>query len=357
VVLMMAAFVIDRQMHYIQNKDLGFDKEQVLMIHNPTYDAGFSQRVKRRLFDYARTQRNIVAYSDMMGGLDGRYNNNGFWLNGEHRWMKLITVDYNYFELLGIKVVLGRTFSQAYSADSSKAVRACVVNERMWQLLGPKARLGVYDTSIRQTIVGVVKDYNFESLSRKIEPEVHRLATGYTGEYLFRVRAGEMPATIAALGAAWKTITNNYPFEYSFLDESIDKMYAADQRWQKAMTAACGFAILIACMGLFGLAAINVVNRTKEIGIRKVLGADVRDLLELLSVGFVRLVFIAVVVALPLAWWITNRWLEDFAYRVELRWWMFAGVGMVALLIALATVSIQCWRAARANPVEALRSE
>jgi putative ABC transport system permease protein len=215
----------------------------------------------------------------------------------------------------------------------------------------------VYDTSISQTIIGVVKDYNFESLSKKIEPEVHRLTRGWAGDFLFRVRAGKVPGTIAALGAEWKRITNNYPFEYSFLDESIARMYAADQRWQKAMTASCGFAILISCMGLFGLAAINVVNRTKEIGIRKVLGANLRDLLELLSMGFLRLVFVAILVAVPLAWWITNRWLEDFAYRIEVRWWMFVLVGMVALMIALATVSIHVWRAARANPVEALRSE
>jgi len=357
VVLMMGAFVIDRQMHYIQNKDLGFDKEQILMIHNPTWDANFSQRVKGQLFDFARTQPSILAFSDMTGELTGANNTNGFWLNGEHRWMKQISVDYNYFELLGIKVVMGRTFSPAYVTDSSAKVRAAVVNESMWKLLGPKAQLGVFDTSIDQTIIGVVKDYHFESLSKKIEPEVHRLAKTWTGEYLFRVRADQMPATIAALGAEWKRVTNNYPFEYTFADESIAKMYEADERWQKAMTASCGFAILIACMGLFGLAAINVVNRTKEIGIRKVLGASMRDLLELLSMGFLRLVFVAILVAVPVAWWIMNRWLEDFAYRIEIHWWMFVVVGVVALTIALATVSLQVWRAARANPVEALRSE
>jgi putative ABC transport system permease protein len=357
VVLMMGAFVIGRQMHYIQNKDLGFDKEQILMIHNPTWDADFSQRVKGRLFDFARSRSSILAYSDMTGGLTGANNTNGFWLNGEHRWMKQVSVDYNYFELLGIRLVMGRTFSTAYPTDSSSKVRAAVVNESMWKLLGPKARLGVYDTAIRQTIIGVVKDYNFESLSRKIEPEVHRLAKTWVGDYIFRVRAGEMPVTIAALGAEWKTITNNYPYEYSFADESIARMYAADRRWQKAMTASCGFAILIACMGLFGLAAINVVNRTREIGIRKVLGATMRDLLGLLSMGFLRMVFIAILVAAPLAWWIMNRWLEDFAYRIEISWWMFVVVGVVALTIALATVTSQVWRAARANPAEALRSE
>ncbi|HVV73189.1 MAG TPA: FtsX-like permease family protein, partial [Verrucomicrobiae bacterium] len=357
VVLMMGAFVIDRQMHYIQNKDLGFDKEQILMVDNPSWDGDFSQRVKRQLFDFARTRSSILAFSDMTGDFTGANNTNGFWLNGEHRWLQQISVDYNYFEMLGIKPVMGRTFSPAFSTDSSSKVRAAVVNESMWKLLGPKARLGVYDTTIRQTIIGVVKDYHFESLTKKIQPEVHRLAKAYVGEYLFRVRAGEMPATIAALGAEWKRITSNYPFEYTFADELIAKMSEADERWQKAMTASCGFAILIACMGLFGLAAINVVNRTREIGIRKVLGASIRDLLELLSLGFLRLVFVAILVAVPLAWWIMNHWLEDFAYRIEIRWWMFAGVGIVAMVIALATVTSQVWRAARANPVEALRAE
>jgi putative ABC transport system permease protein len=355
VVLMMGAFVIDRQMNYIQNKDLGFDKEQVLLIHNPGYDAEFSQRVRGQLYDFSRTQRSILGFSCMTGGLTGANNTNGFWLNGERRWMKQDAVGYGFIELLGIRLVMGRTFSPAYPTDSSSKVRAALVNESMWKLLGPKARLGIYDTTIRQTIIGVVKDYHFESLSKKIEPEVLRFAKTWISDYVFRVRAGEMPATIATLETEWKAITSNYPFEYRFLDESIANMYAADQRWQKAMTASCGFAILIACLGLFGLAAINVVNRTKEIGIRKVLGATRRDLMELLSIGFLQLVFVAILVAVPVAWWITNRWLEDFAYRIEVRWWMFAVVGAMAMAIALITVSMQVVSAARANPVKALR--
>lgn len=357
VVLMMMAFVISRQMAFIGDKDLGFDKEQVLIIHNPTWDTDFSRQVRERLYAFARTRPEIVGYSSSTGDITGRNNTNGFLLNGEHHTMKQITVDYNYFSLLGIKLLQGREFSAAYPTDSTRAVRACVVNETLFRLLGPRARLGVYDSVLNQTIVGVVKDYNFESLTRKIEPELHRLVRGYSSEYLFRVRPGQMRAVIAAMGSEWRRVTNNYPFEYSFLDESIAQMYAADLRWQKATTISCFFAILIACMGLFGLAAINAVNRTREIGIRKVLGAGMGDLVALLSLGFLRLVFVSILLAVPLAWWMMNRWLEDFAFRIDIRWWMFVVVGATALTIALATVSLQVWRAALANPVDALRAE
>jgi putative ABC transport system permease protein len=162
---------------------------------------------------------------------------------------------------------------------------------------------------------------------------------------------------IAAFESEWKKATNNYPFAYSFLDAAIAQMYESDMRWQRAMRAASFFAILIACMGLFGLSAITAVNRTKEIGIRKILGASVRDLVAMLASGFAAMVGVSIVIAIPLAWWLMNRWLEDFAYRIEISWWMFVVVGFVALLVALVTMSFQVLRAARANPVEALRSE
>jgi putative ABC transport system permease protein len=223
--------------------------------------------------------------------------------------------------------------------------------------LGKEAKLGVYDSSIRGTIVGVVKDYHFASLEEKIQPQMHLPLRGYMYHFMMKVQAGQIPATIAALQKGWKAITTEYPLEYSFLDQDIAHLYEAEMRWQKAVRAAGLFAILIACMGLFGLSAINAVNRTKEIGIRKVLGASVADLVATLSAGSLRMVFLSVLFATPLAWWLMNRWLEDFAYRIEVSWWMFAAVGAMALLVALVTMSFQVLRAARANPVEALRSE
>ena len=357
VVLMFAAFVIDLQMHYIGNKNLGFDKDQVLMVKNPTWDFNFTKRVHDRLSVYAKSQPSIISFSGMNGGLDGSYNTNGFILNGEQKWLKQLTVDYNYFEMLDIKFIQGRSFSQSYASDTSSTIRPSIVNETLFNMLGKDAKLGVYNEAIRSTIIGVVRDYNFEKLSKKIEPEQHILAKNYEEYFMFKIRAGEMQNTIANLQKQWKQITNNYPFEYTFLDQSIAKMYEADKRWQSIIQAACYFAMFIACLGLFGLAAINAVNRTKEIGIRKVLGADIKNVVAELSSGFIITFIIAIAIAIPLAYWIMSNWLQNFAYRIHLNWWIFIVVSLVALSIALVTVSIQAIRAAMANPVKSLRTE
>jgi putative ABC transport system permease protein len=357
VVLMFAAFVINLQMHYISNKDLGFDKDQVLMVRNPTWDADFTTHVRDRLNVYAKSQPSILYFSGMNGGLDGSYNTNGFILNGERKWLKQLSVDYNYFEMLGIKFIHGRPFSKSISSDTSNKLRPGIVNETLFNMLGKDAKLGVYNEAIRSTIIGVVKDYNFETLSKKVEPEQHVLAQRYEEFFMFKVRAGEMQNTIAKLQKEWKQITNNYPFEYTFLDQSIAKMYESDKRWQNIIQAACFFAIFIACLGLFGLSSINAVNRTKEIGIRKVLGANIKDVVTALSSGFIMMFIIAIVIAAPLGYWIMNNWLKDFAYRINISWWMFISVGFIALIIAFSAVSFQAVKAAVANPIKSLRTE
>lgn len=355
VVLMMAAIVIDRQMDYVNHKDLGFDKDQVLMVHNPGFDPVVARRVKDRLYSFARTQPSIRSYSAMLGGLSGEANTNGFSLDGKHQGMKVLTVDFGYFDLLGLKVIKGRVFSPAFPTDTMRKARTVVVNESLWKLLGSHAKLGVFDDSLYGTIIGVVDDYHIESLSQPVQPMEHRLNASVASDFLFKVKAGEMQPTIAAIQKEWREITNNYPFEYTFLDESIAQMYAADMRWRKAVEISCAFAILIACLGLFGLSAITAANRTKEIGIRKVLGASLADLAATLSLGFLGMIGIAFAIASPVAGWLMNRWLQGYATRIEIGWWMYAVVALAALTVACATISMQVWKAVRANPVESLR--
>jgi len=356
VVLMISAFVINRQMHFISNKDLGFDKEQILMVANPTWDGQFTKRMRNRLSVFAQSQPSIVQFSGMNGGLNGMYNNNGFKLNGEQKWLRQLTVDYNYFEMLDLKFVQGRPFSKEIASDSSKKIRSAVVNETLFNLLGKDAKLGAYNEAIRATIIGVVKDYHFESLSKKIEPEEHVLTGGYEMYFMFRIKAGQMQPTIAKIEKEWKSATS-FPFEYTFLDQTIASMYEPEKRWQNTIQSSCFFAIFIACMGLFGLSAINAVNRIKEIGIRKILGASVQNIVGTLSSDFLWMVAISVLIATPVAWWMMNKWLEDFAYRIHISWWMFAAVGLLAVLIAFITVSMQAVKAALANPVDSLRTE
>ncbi len=357
IILMMAALVIGRQMNYISHKDLGFDKEQVILVENQNYDREQTRVTRERLKQFADSDPVFAGYSDMTGGLSGGGNRNGFKLNGEQKWLRQMDVDYDYFKMLNIKLVQGRFFSRDIASDTSRKMRPCVVNETLFNLLGKEARLNEYNEIIRSTIIGVVKDYHIESLSKKIEPQQHMLSMGGVYYFMFKVKPGKTREAIEKLQEEWKSLSSVYPFEYTFLDESIAKMYEEEVRWQKIVRASCGFAILIACMGLFGLAAITTANRRKEIGIRKVLGADVASVVSTLSQQFVVMVLIAFVVAAPVSWWIMSKWLEDFEYRVPISWWMFVVVGIAALLIALLTVGVQTIRAALANPVKSLRSE
>jgi putative ABC transport system permease protein len=356
VILMTSAFIINRQMHYIINKDLGFDKEQVLMVTNPAWDSDFTKHAKEHLRDFAKSQPYITLFSGMNGGLNGAYNTNGYMLNGEQKWRKELTVDYDYFEMLGIKFIQGRPFSRTFSSDTSRKIHPAILNETMFKMLGDKAKMGEYCEPINSTIIGIVKDYHFETLSKQIEPEDHVLANNYESLFMFKIKPGQMTQAISGIGKEWKSFTD-YPFEYTFLDESITKMYEADKRWEKIIESSCFFAIFIACMGLFGLSAINAINRTKEIGIRKVLGASVKDIAATLSSGFVIMVTTAIVIATPVSYWLMSKWLEDFAYRIDITWWMFVVAGAIAFVIALVTTSFQTIKAAVVNPVESLRSE
>jgi putative ABC transport system permease protein len=355
VVLMICAFVINRQMHYIHNKNLGFDKEQVLIVKNPTYDFAFTKKVKERLYDFAQSQPSIIQYSGMNGSLDGSYNTNGFILNGEQERRSVFTVDYNYFDMLGLKIMKGRAFSRSFPTDTVRKQRPVVVNEALFSMLGKSANLGEYNEALDATIIGVVKDYNVESLTRKINPVEHRLTQGYVTNFMFKVKPGKMQPAISNIEKEWKEITSNYPFEYTFLDQTIAKMYEEDTRWQTIIQASCFFAILIACLGLFGLSAINAINRNKEIGIRKVLGASIADIVSILSKKFILWVGASVVIAIPFAGWMMNKWLEEFAYRIRISWWMFVLVGIMALAIAFFTISYQAIKAAVRNPVWSLR--
>ncbi|MFI5156350.1 MAG: ABC transporter permease [Chitinophagales bacterium] len=357
VILMVAAFVINRQMEYINNRDLGFDKDQILMVRNPTWDPEFTTRVRDRLAAFSETEPSILQFSGMNGSLDGSGNENGFQLNGEQKHRKTYTVEYNYFKMLGLKFIQGRPFSRSIGSDSIRSPRRIVVNETLFNLLGKNARLNEYNEALDGVIIGVVKDYHFESLTKKIDPEEHRLAGDFMMSFMFKIRAGQMQTAISRIQKEWKQVSNNYPFEFTFMDETIAKMYEADLRWQQTIQASCFFAILIACMGLFGLSAINVANRTKEIGIRKVLGAGLKDIVLSLSKNFILLVSISILLAAPVAWWILNKWLEDFAYRTNISWWMILLVGCSSLAIAMLTVGFHAVKASLANPVKSLRTE
>jgi putative ABC transport system permease protein len=286
-----------------------------------------------------------------------------------YRNFRMNAIDPDFINTMKLELVAGRNFDAANSADINNAmlVNESLVKEYGWTDAIGKRLPGDY----QQQVIGVLKDFHFESLHNKIQPLAmvlqadsmmrHSNDVGFTvapqPRLTIRLKPGSIPQQIASLEANWKNAAGRQDFDYRFLDESLNIMYRAEERLGSIVRIASVLSIFIACMGLFGLATLVVERRTKEIGIRKVLGADTSGLVKLLSKDFVVLVIIASLLAFPVAWWALNSWLQDFAYRIPIDWWVFILASVAALLIALATVSFQAIKAAMANPVSSLRSE
>jgi putative ABC transport system permease protein len=265
-------------------------------------------------------------------------------------------------QVIGMRLLAGRSFSSDRSLDTAGAV---VVNETLVKNdlgLTPAESNGVQFKGMfgegRKTIIGVVKDFNFEKLTRHVRAQLFFMPRDFQPERIFiHLRAGDPTAALSAIQAAWKSAVPGLPLRYSFLDEDLDRYYKAEARWRDIIGCAGGISIFLACLGLFGLAALTATNRVKEIGIRKVLGASVTEIIQLLIAGFLKLVLLASLVASPLAWYFMNKWLQQFAYRIEPGWWIFAATGLAAVCIAAVTIAVQAFRAASANPVKNLRTE
>ena len=274
----------------------------------------------------------------------------------------LAKVENDYFETLGFTLLAGRGFSKEFTADSN----SIVLNEAALKELGYDVKTAVgkkiyFDfKGIHNTmqIVGVVKNFNFESLYNSIKPFGFTTSIGNKYSYVIaNVRTKNYASLLKEVEKSWNKINPDIPFVYSFLDKDFQKNYEKDQRASGIVSYFTFIAILIACLGLFGLSAFSAEQRTREIGIRKVLGASVTNVASLLSKDFIKLVLIALVIASPLAWIGMNKWLQGFAYRINISWWMFAIAGLLAIFIALFTVSFQAIKAAVANPVKSLRTE
>ena len=264
-------------------------------------------------------------------------------------------IDEDYLDLLKIKVVAGRNFSAAIPSDRTKAV---IVNEAFVKWMGWPEAVGrkIYpspDSSSAREIIGVAKDFHYASLHNPIEPILLYDNPNNAVNLLVSIR----PADLGVVRSAWEALIPTRPFEYSFLDAAFDQQYRQEEKMQVLFTWFSALTILIASLGLFGLASFTTLQRTKEIGIRKVLGATISSILVLLSKDFIQLVLLANVLAWPLAYWGMNRWLTNFAFRIDVNLWLWLLPALLVLLIALLTVSFQTWKAARQNPVKALRYE
>ena len=362
-VLIVGTIVVYRQITYIQTKNVGFNRDQVVTV-NSVYSLGKQAETFRQ--EVLRLPG--VVSGSVSGYLPTPSNreDDAFWVEGQtdmNRGLSMQNwgVDYDYLKTLGMTLVIGRNFSREFGADSS----GMILNEAAVKVLGFKNPIGKHifrfkdsESKVRRTytVVGVVKNFHFESLRRNIGALSMTLSAN-SGAASFRISSANLPVLMKQIDAKWKQIAPGQPFSYQFMNESFDSMYRAEQRIGTIALTFAGLAILIACLGLFGLAAFMAEQRTKEIGVRKVLGASVSSIVGLLSKDFLRLVFIAILIASPLAWYAMHRWLEDFAYRIDIAWWVFALAGLLAVGIALLTVSFQSIKAALMNPVKSLRSE
>jgi putative ABC transport system permease protein len=361
VVLISGTLVLWSQLKYMQNKDLGFNKEQVIAFPlNGKKNGRMAVQLLRNELQNKPGIISISAADNILGrGKDGSASTSilGFEHKGRVVNTHMLVVDYDYTQTLDMQLVAGRNFDRQYGNDSLSVV----INEAMAKELEEKnplnANVMLFD-SVKYSIVGVMKDYHFQGLNKKIEPITMFMKNDW-GIYFAFVKAApqNLPSTFELVKNAWKKIEPNAEFMGSFLDENIERTYREEKVMTTIITSGAIIAILLSCVGLFAISLLVVAQRTKEIGIRKVVGASVNSITILLSKEFLKLVGIALLIATPIAWLMMSKWLEEYAYRITLTPWFFAAAGVLAIVIAFVTISFRTIKAALTNPVKSLRTE
>lgn len=360
VLLVICVFVITGQMNYIRNTDLGFDKTQYMIVRMDNTDIS---RDRTRFKSALLTIPAVKQVSLMSGEPGGFHDGYSFEVRdrpGQTYQFNTEFTDLDFISTLGVKIIAGRAFSPSYPTDT---LQAAIINRQAAIALGfsPEEAIGksirnISRDSLPRTIVGVVEDYHYASLRDPIGKLVitpgrdHRLA-------LIRIQTANLPAAVNDIKKAYTAVAPAYPFEYTFLDKVFDKLYRSETNQEKVLGLFSMIAIFIACLGLFGLASYAVVKRTKEIGIRKVIGSSVQNIVMLLSGDLLKPVLVGTLIAMPLAYYAMHKWLQGFAYRIQIQWWMFVSAALLALLIAFVTIGFQALKAALANPVKSLRTE
>ncbi len=365
--LILASLVISEQMKFLQSTNLGFQKDQQIVLPLSSKAAVSAYpALKAELAADSRVMRAGASwfYPGIMNASDSGFRREGQSVE-ESVTTRRNRIDADFLQTLDFQPVAGRMFSAEFPSDTSLKL---VVNETAVKKYGfssPQEAIGetvLFDwrgQQYRYEIIGVLRDFHFENLHEAIQPFSFELSTSPQYNYLIaRARSSsDLPGLLADIEKMWKRLVPGEPLEYTFLDDDFQKNYKIDRQMAGLVGSFTGIAILISCLGLFGLAAFAAERRTKEIGIRKVLGASVAGITGLLAKDFIKLVLIAIVIASPLAWWGLHKWLQDFAYQIKIQWWMFAIAGLIAVVIAFLTVAGQAVKAALTNPVKSLRSE
>jgi putative ABC transport system permease protein len=363
ILLISCTLVIWQQLQFMRTQPTGFNTEQVIAfpLGRAMNDKVAVQRLRNALQDKPSIVSVTAAGSILGRGKDGSAysSKTGFEYKGHEVVTNMLPVDHDYIETLDLKMVAGRSFNRQFKGDSM----SLVINEAMLKLLNEKGDplsilLPVDGDSLPFKVIGVVKDYHFQDLRKKIEPLTYIMQDGWKLNVAYvKVAPQNLSQSFDLVKNAWHTIDPTTDFQGSFLNENIDRQYRREKTLTTLITYGSVVAITLSCLGLFAVALLVVSKRRKEIGVRKVVGASVSSLTFLLSKDFLKLVGIALLVATPIAYWLMDKWLQDYAYRITLSWWFFALAGLIAVAIAFLTVSFQTVKAALMNPVKSLRTE
>ena len=359
--LICTALVLSDQIRYMVSSNLGFHSDQVAIL--PAFaDKDHVPAIANRFRALAAENPNIEMVSVTSGAFTHGYDIEGFNYNGENKSCFTFRIDENYLKTLGIPLVEGRNFikGSAKDRDHGMIVNEAFVKSMGWAEPVVGRRLVGVDTDLLAplSVIGVVKDFHFQSLRSEIRPAIMFMNPDWPlDDILIRITPNRIPETVEYIRQVWSKISPNTPFNLTFMNDDFQKLYNSEMRWQSIITSAAVFAIFLACLGLFGLATLAVTNRTKEIGIRKVLGASGPGMVKLVSADFLKLVLVANILAWPAAYFAASKFLENYAYRISLGPLVFLVAGLAAVMIAFAAIAAQVFRAARANPIEALRYE
>jgi putative ABC transport system permease protein len=366
--LIISSIIVFRQTKFLNDKDLGFNKEQLIYFQTRGDVNTNLETFKSELLQSS----NIVSVTSGYGLPGDQYAGESVILPGrgenKNQPTNLFIGDHDYVKTLGLKLIAGRDFSKEMSTDIEEAF---IINETAVKEFGfgtPEKAIGQqihWDKWIPDSlnpvkkgkVIGVVQDFHYKSLHEKVTSSVIQIYPPVLFKVAVKLKTADVQNTISYINQIWNKFSPQYPLDYKFMDETYEQMYKSETKLSSILWIFTFMAIVVGCMGLFALAAFTAEQRTKEIGIRKVLGASVINIVGLLSKNFLMLVFLASIIAFPVAWWAMNNWLEDFPYRVSISWWVFGITAVVAVMIALITISFQAIKAATTNPVKSLRTE
>jgi putative ABC transport system permease protein len=359
--LIIATIIVYQQLNFMQSKKLGYDKEQVLVIQD-TYTLGSHEEAfRQQLLKDSSVLRASISWSlpasTDMGGTEIFGKGIGQQGNSKEIHTNIYNIDVDYLATLGIRLKSGRNFSPSFPTDSfGTLINEAAVRELGWTGQDPLGKTIVRSGRKEYKVLGVVEDFHYASAKQAIAPLIMLLGKN-SGSIIVKVRTANIHHFLSDLINQWADFKTGGPLTYYFLDDHFAALYASEQKTGQIFTIFAIIAILVASLGLFGLSALSAIQRTKEIGIRKVLGASVQQVLYLLSREFMLIILVALLIAVPVTWWLMQQWLEDFAYRIRIPIWIFVLAGLISIFVALFTVSFQAIRAAIANPVKSLRSE